>query len=84
MTMAEAVRFFETQDYDLIVLDVNLPDGNGFELVKIISFTEHFLNSPESFVKIAPGDVVLPPLSRKRYRMKPALAKAPASRNPPA
>ena len=31
MTMAEAVRFFETQDYDLIVLDVNLPDGNGFD-----------------------------------------------------
>lgn len=33
MTMAEAVRFFETQDYDLIVLDVNLPDGNGFDFV---------------------------------------------------
>ena len=36
MTMAEAVRFFVTQDYDLIVLDVNLPDGNGFDFCKQI------------------------------------------------
>ena len=36
MTMAEAVRFFETQDYDQIVLDVNLPDGNGFDFCKQI------------------------------------------------
>ena len=36
MPMAEAVRFFETQDYDLIVLDVNLPDGNGFDFCKQI------------------------------------------------
>ena len=36
MTMAEAVRFFETQDYDLIVLDVNLPDGNGFDFCEQI------------------------------------------------
>ena len=36
MTMAEAVRFFEAQDYDLIVLDVNLPDGNGFDFCKQI------------------------------------------------
>ena len=36
MTMAEAVRFFETQDYDLIVLDVNLPDGNGFDFCRQI------------------------------------------------
>ena len=36
MTMAEAVRFFETQDYDLSVLDVNLPDGNGFDFCKQI------------------------------------------------
>ena len=36
MTMAEAVLFFETQDYDLIVLDVNLPDGNGFDFCKQI------------------------------------------------
>ena len=32
MSKAVAIRFLEKQDYDLIVLDVNLPDGNGFEL----------------------------------------------------
>ena len=36
MTSAEAVRFFEAQDYDLIVLDVNLPDGNGFDFCEQI------------------------------------------------
>ena len=32
MTISAAVNFCEAQDYDLIVLDVNLPDGNGFDL----------------------------------------------------
>ncbi len=36
VTKAEAMSFFEKQDYDLIVLDVNLPDGNGFDLCKKI------------------------------------------------
>ena len=36
VTSAEAVRFFEAQDYDLIVLDVNLPDGNGFDFCEQI------------------------------------------------
>ncbi len=31
-TIAE--RFLEKQDYDLVVLDVNLPDGNGFDLCR--------------------------------------------------
>ncbi len=36
VTKAETMSFFEKQDYDLIVLDVNLPDGNGFDLCKKI------------------------------------------------
>ena len=36
MTKATAVTFCEAQDYDLIVLDVNLPDGNGFDFCKEI------------------------------------------------
>ncbi len=32
MTKAVAINFCQKQDYDLIVLDVNLPDGNGFDL----------------------------------------------------
>ena len=31
MTKASAAAFCEAQDYDLIILDVNLPDGNGFD-----------------------------------------------------
>lgn len=34
MTKAAAASFYEVQGYDLIVLDVNLPDGNGFDLCK--------------------------------------------------
>ena len=35
-TKAAATAFYEAQNYDLIVLDVNLPDGNGFDLCKEI------------------------------------------------
>ena len=31
MSKSAAVKFCEAQDYDLIVLDVNLPDGNSFD-----------------------------------------------------
>ena len=31
MSKSAAVNFCEAQDYDLIVLDVNLPDGSGFD-----------------------------------------------------
>ncbi|MEA1960547.1 MAG: response regulator transcription factor [Bacillota bacterium] len=31
MTKAAASRLCEKKDYDLIVLDINLPDGNGFD-----------------------------------------------------
>ena len=36
MTKAAAVHLCETQDYDLMILDVNLPDGNGFDLCEQI------------------------------------------------
>ena len=32
MTKAAAAALYKAQDYDLIILDVNLPDGNGFDL----------------------------------------------------
>lgn len=31
-----ATRLFEKQEYDLVVLDINLPDGNGFDLCRDI------------------------------------------------
>ena len=33
LTKSAASNFLTKQDYDLIVLDVNLPDGNGFDSV---------------------------------------------------
>lgn len=36
MTKSVAMQFNENQDYDLIVLDVNLPDGDGFNFCKNI------------------------------------------------
>ena len=36
MTKSAAAKFCEAQDYDLIVLDVNLPDGSGFDFCKEI------------------------------------------------
>lgn len=34
LTKKDALRLFHQTTYDLIILDVNLPDGNGFELCK--------------------------------------------------
>ena len=34
LTKQEAEDFLTKQDYDLIVLDVNLPDGNGFDFCR--------------------------------------------------
>ena len=36
VTRKAAAALCEAQDYDLIVLDVNLPDGNGFDLCREI------------------------------------------------
>lgn len=35
-TKSTAMQLIEKQDYDLIVLDVNLPDGDGFEFCKMM------------------------------------------------
>lgn len=35
-TFNEGKKIFECEDVDLIILDVNLPDGNGYELCKYI------------------------------------------------
>lgn len=36
LTISAASSFLTKQDYDLIVLDVNLPDGNGFDFCREI------------------------------------------------
>lgn len=35
-TIDEAKNYFENDDFDLILLDVNLPDGNGYDFCKNI------------------------------------------------
>lgn len=35
-TLSEGRRLFENENFELIILDVNLPDGNGYELCKYI------------------------------------------------
>ena len=34
LTKSAASNFLTKQDYDLIVLDINLPDGNGFDFCR--------------------------------------------------
>lgn len=34
LSKKEAINYIAKQDYDLIVLDVNLPDGNGFDFCR--------------------------------------------------
>lgn len=36
LTKAAAIQSCKKQDYDLIVLDINLPDGNGFDFCRYI------------------------------------------------
>ena len=36
MTKGMATQFCEKQDYELIILDINLPDGNGFDFCREI------------------------------------------------
>lgn len=39
-TLAEAREALQTQSIDFIFLDINLPDGNGYELVEEIGFNQ--------------------------------------------
>ena len=36
LTKSAAERLCKKQEYDLIVLDINLPDGNGFDFCRFI------------------------------------------------
>lgn len=36
LTKAEAVQRSDKQKYELVVLDINLPDGNGFDFCRYI------------------------------------------------
>ena len=38
-TLQEAKKRLSKQHYDLVILDINLPDGNGFDFLKVIKET---------------------------------------------
>ena len=38
-TLREADKLLTGQSYDLVILDINLPDGNGFDFLKVIKET---------------------------------------------
>jgi len=40
-TYKDAAKKLETQDHDLVLLDINLPDGNGIDLLKEIKNPHH-------------------------------------------
>ena len=40
-TVTEAQHYFQSASYDLVILDINLPDGSGYEVCRIIRETSH-------------------------------------------
>lgn len=48
LTKQSAINHIEKQDYELIVLDVNLPDGNGFDICQKVK--EHSPNTAVIFL----------------------------------
>ncbi|MCI8405104.1 MAG: response regulator transcription factor [Clostridia bacterium] len=58
-TGAEADSLFECEKYDLVILDVSLPDGNGFDICKKIRLTSNvpiiFLTAADEETDITMG-----------------------------
>jgi DNA-binding response OmpR family regulator len=58
-TVKEALVIFEDNNYDLFILDLTLPDGNGFEICKKIRQTSNvpiiFLTASDEEVNIVMG-----------------------------
>lgn len=53
-TSAEAERLWQEENYDLVILDVSLPDGSGFDLCKKIRSTSKV---PIMFLTAADGEM---------------------------
>ena len=49
-TSFEALSLLEKDDFDLVLLDVDLPDMSGFDVCKIIKETERTQNIPVIFI----------------------------------
>ena len=42
----EALRLLPQQTFDLIVMDINMPDINGFELINFVKTNDNYKNIP--------------------------------------
>lgn len=40
-TAAQAIKCFESADYELVILDINLPDGSGYDICKRMKAAAH-------------------------------------------
>lgn len=79
-TVAEAKRLFEAETFDIILLDVNLPDGNGFQLCKYIRAKSEvpviFLTACDDEVNIVLGlDIGGDDYITKPFRVKELLSR---------
>lgn len=79
-TCAQANRFFETKTYDLIILDVSLPDGSGFDLCKNIRRTSQvpilFLTASDEETDIIMGlDIGADDYITKPFKLAVLLSK---------
>lgn len=42
----EALRLLPQQTFDLIIMDINMPDINGFELINFVKTNDNYKNIP--------------------------------------
>ena len=66
-TAAEAIR---QREFDLVLLDINLPDGNGFELCKLIKPTHRTpsLTTHQAATRYTGSPISAPGRSPDRWR----------------
>lgn len=92
MTKAAATQFSTKQDYDLIVLDVNLPDGSGFDFCNeikeyrpdtaVIFLTAHDMESDQlKGFELGADDYVTKPFSMSVFLKKVTALLARISKN---
>ena len=49
-SLAEATRLLQTKQYDLILLDIMLPDGDGYRLCSVLQTNDQLNNCPVIFL----------------------------------
>ena len=68
LTKSVAERFCRKQEYDLIVLDINLPDGNGFDFCRDIK--DSHPDTAVIFLTLGADDYVTKPFPMSVFQKK--------------